>query len=146
MSLSVSTSKTAERKGILTTGNWIVDHVKVIDAWPTQDALVNIESEYRGTGGAPFNVLIALARLGVNFPLAGAGIIGNDEPGDWIIQTCRKFGVDTSLVSRTSEAPTSYTDVMTVHSTGRRTFFHQRGANSLLDEQTIPLCRSNAKI
>jgi sugar/nucleoside kinase (ribokinase family) len=147
MSLDVSASKTtAERKGILTTGNWIVDHVKVIDTWPTQDALANIESEYRGTGGAPFNVSIALARLGVNFPLAGAGIIGNDEPGDWIIQTCRKFGVDTSLISRTSEAPTSYTDVMTVHSTGRRTFFHQRGANSLLDEQTIPLGRSNAKI
>ena len=29
----------SERKGILGAGNWIVDHVKVIDAWPNQDTV-----------------------------------------------------------------------------------------------------------
>ena len=85
----------SERKGILGAGNWIVDHVKVIDAWPNQDTLANIISDYRGTGGSPCNVLIDLAKLGADFPLTGAGIIGQDEPGDWILETCKNIGVNT---------------------------------------------------
>ena len=136
----------SHREGILGGGNWIVDHVKVIDAWPNQDTLANILSDYRGTGGSPCNVLIDLAKLGADFPLTGAGIIGDDEPGDWILQTCKNIGVNTELIRRSSQQPTSYTDVMTVASTGRRTFFHQRGANSLFDGESVPLDTSNAKI
>jgi sugar/nucleoside kinase (ribokinase family) len=136
----------SERKGILGAGNWIVDHVKVIDAWPSQDTLANIISDYRGTGGSPCNVLIDLAKLGADFPLTGAGIIGQDEPGDWILETCKDIGVNTELIRRTSDQPTSYTDVMTVSSTGRRTFFHQRGANALFDVDSVRLDSSNAKI
>jgi sugar/nucleoside kinase (ribokinase family) len=135
-----------DRKGILGAGNWIVDHVKVIDAWPSQDTLANIISDYRGTGGSPCNVLIDLAKLGADFPLTGAGIIGQDEPGDWILETCKNVGVNTALIRRTSDQPTSYTDVMTVASTGRRTFFHQRGANTLFDVDSIRLGASDAKI
>ena len=136
----------SDRKGILGAGNWIVDHIKVIDAWPSQDTLANIRTEFRGTGGAPCNVLIDLAKLGADFPLAGAGIVGQDEPGDWILKTCQKFGVNTGLIRRTDQQPTSYTDVMTVERTGRRTFFHQRGANMLLDADSIRVDSSNAKI
>jgi sugar/nucleoside kinase (ribokinase family) len=136
----------SNRRGILAAGNWIVDHVKVIDAWPNQDTLANILSDYRGTGGSPCNLLIDLAKLGADFPLTGAGLIGHDEPGDWILQTCKKIGVNTELIRRSTEQPTSYTDVMTVASTGRRTFFHQRGANSLFDQESIHLDVSNAKI
>ena len=78
------------RKGILGAGNWIDDYVKVIDAWPNQDTLANILSEYRGTGGSPCNILIDLAKLGADFPLIGAGIVGQDESGDWILETCKK--------------------------------------------------------
>jgi sugar/nucleoside kinase (ribokinase family) len=136
----------SDRKGILGAGNWIVDHVKVIDAWPNQDTLANILSNYRGTGGSPCNVLIDLSKLGADFPLIGAGIIGEDEPGDWILQTCKNYGVNTDLILRRSEQPTSYTDVMTVASTGRRTFFHQRGANILFDGDSLRLESSTAKI
>ena len=136
----------SDRKGILGAGNWIVDHVKVIDAWPSQDTLANIISDYRGTGGSPCNVLIDLAKLGADFQLTGAGIIGQDEPGDWILETCKKVGVNTALIRRTTDQPTSYTDVMTVASTGRRTFFHQRGANTLFDVDSIRLGTSDAKI
>ena len=134
------------RKGILGAGNWIVDHVKIIDAWPNQDTLANILSEYRGTGGSPCNILIDLAKLGADFPLIGAGIVGQDEPGDWILETCKNIGVNTALIQRRSDQPTSYTDVMTVTSTGRRTFFHQRGANALFDADSISLDTCDAKI
>jgi sugar/nucleoside kinase (ribokinase family) len=141
-----SPQKMSDRKGILAAGNWIVDHVKVIDVWPNQDTLANILSDYRGTGGSPCNVLIDLAKLGADFPLTGAGIIGQDESGDWILETCKNIGVNTDLILRQNDQPTSYTDVMTVASTGRRTFFHQRGANALFDEDSICLDTSGAKI
>jgi sugar/nucleoside kinase (ribokinase family) len=136
----------SDRKGILGAGNWIVDYVKVIDAWPSQDTLANIISEYRGTGGSPCNILIDLARLGADFPLTGAGIIGQDAAGDWILETCKYIGVNTDLIRRRSDQPTSYTDVMTVASTGRRTFFHQRGANALFDIDSVCLDTCDAKI
>jgi sugar/nucleoside kinase (ribokinase family) len=40
---------------------------------------------------------------------------------------------------RTPEAPTSYTDVMTVEATGRRTFFYQKGANALFGDEDCRL-------
>jgi sugar/nucleoside kinase (ribokinase family) len=135
-----------ERSGILAAGNWIVDHVKIIDLWPSQDALAIIESETGGNGGSPFNILIDLSRLGADFPLAGAGMIGTDPAGDWILEVCQQNRIDISSMHRTDAAPTSYTDVMIVASTGRRTFFHQRGANSLLKGSEIQLESSSAKL
>jgi sugar/nucleoside kinase (ribokinase family) len=135
-----------ERSGILAAGNWIVDHVKVIDLWPSQDALAIIQSETDGNGGSPFNVLIDLSRLGANFPLQAAGMIGTDAAGDWILDVCRRHRIDISSMHRTESAPTSYTDVMTVASTGRRTFFHQRGASALLKGSEIQLESSSAKV
>ncbi len=34
--------KRDKRSGVLAAGNWIIDHVKVIDTWPAQDALATI--------------------------------------------------------------------------------------------------------
>jgi sugar/nucleoside kinase (ribokinase family) len=97
-------------------------------------------------GGAPPNVLAGLARLGAKFPLSGAGIIGYDAAGDWILDQCAKLGIDTRLIARTEEGPTSYTDVMNVERTGRRTFFHQPGVNALLGPESIDLAASSAKL
>lgn len=136
----------AERRGILAGGNWIIDHVKMVDTFPEQDALASILSQSRGTGGAPYNVLIDLAILGASFPLAGVGLVGDDDNGKAILADCSRFGIDAAQVRVTDAAPTSYTDVMTVQSTARRTFFHMRGANSLLAEEHFDLTASNARI
>ena len=135
-----------ERSGILAAGNWIVDHVKLIDTWPSQETLAIISRATQGMGGAPPNVLAGLAKLGAKFPLSGAGIVGYDAAGDWILEQCAKLGIDTRLIIRTNEGPTSYTDVMNVVGTGRRTFFHQRGVNALLGPESIDLASSAAKL
>ena len=135
-----------ERCGILSAGNWIIDHVKIIDNFPAQDTLVNILSQSQGTGGAPYNALVDLAKLGADFPLEAIGLVGDDENGRLILKDCKKFGIDATQIHWTKEAPTSYTDVMTVSSTGRRTFFHARGANALLEEKHFDLEASNARI
>lgn len=134
------------RNGIIAGGNWIVDHVKLIDTWPAQDTLATIVDQSSSNGGAPYNILIDLAHLGARFPLTGIGLVGDDANGKAIIDDCRAHGVDSTGIRITTAAATSYTDVMTVEKTGRRTFFHQRGANAHLDIEHFDFAGAQAKI
>ena len=140
------TIEPSSRHGLLAGGNWIVDHVKMIDVWPAQDALANISTQSDGNGGGPYNVTKNLAKLGCGFPLAGIGLIGRDADGEKISRDCKAHGIDDTAIQQSSAAPTSYTDVMTVSSTGRRTFFHQHGANALLDLPHFDLTKTSARI
>lgn len=118
-------------RGLLAGGNWIIDQVKIIDVYPRPEQLSNIRSQSFGTGGAPFNVLVDLAKSGAPFPLYGAGLVGEDALGEQILETCKENNIHTTYINKTSKAPTSFTDVMTEQEGGRRTFFHARGANAL---------------
>jgi hypothetical protein len=70
------------RRVLLAGGNWIIDQVKLIDVYPQREQLANILSQSQGTGGAPYNVLIDLAKL-PNFLRAGLwqGWFGPIHPG-----------------------------------------------------------------
>ena len=132
------------RAGVLAGGNWIIDHVKLIDAWPAQDTLSTINTQSDANGGGPYNLLKDLAKLDCGFPLAGVGLIGRDADGEKILRDCDAHGIDRIAIQQTN-APTSYTDVMTVRATGRRTFFHQHGANACLDADHFDFSRSTAR-
>lgn len=121
------------RNGILVGGNWIIDLVKIIDVFPGEEKLANILAEYSSNGGSAYNVIKNLARLRVDFPLSAIGLVGDDERGRKIINECTDLGVNTDQLRVTCKSATSYTDVMSVQSVGKRTFFHYRGANALLD-------------
>jgi sugar/nucleoside kinase (ribokinase family) len=136
----------SSRRGILATGIYLVDNVKIIDAWPEQDMLANISTESMSNGGGPYNVLKNLAALKADFPLEAAALLGDDAYAVWIREDCTRHGIDIRQVRTTRDAATSYTDAMCVGSDGRRTFFHQRGANALLSREHIDLAASNAKI
>lgn len=133
-------------RGLLAGGNWIIDQVKLIDVFPQPEQLSNIRSQSTGTGGAPFNVLVDLARTGVPFPLFGAGLVGDDLLGEEILDTCRKYKIDCRHIGTTDKAPTSYTDVMTEQGHGRRTFFHARGANALWKGAELDFKRLHPRI
>jgi len=133
------------RHGILAAGNFIIDYVKMIDAYPQQDMLASILSETSSNGGGPYNILKDLAAMGATFPLEAAGLVGNDVNGEWIRNDCKSAGIDTAQLHLTDEAPTSYTDAMTVVSTGRRTFFHQRGANAHYNDGHLDFSSTRAK-
>jgi sugar/nucleoside kinase (ribokinase family) len=135
----------ASREGILAAGNWIVDYTKIVDIYPAQDALCNILSETHGNGGSPYNLLIDLARLEAPFPLQALGLVGDDKEGEAIRADCLRHNIDTRQLQTTKKAHTSYTDVMSVKETGRRTFFHQRGANALLGPEHFDFTASRAK-
>ncbi len=132
--------------GILAGGNWIIDNVKIVDVYPKEEKLANILKESTSNGGAPYNVLKAISKMGFQFPLKGIGAIGNDERGDYILNECRELQIDSAQVKKVKDTNTSYTDVMTVHGTGRRTFFHSRGANAYLDESYFDFSDCTAKV
>lgn len=132
--------------GILAGGNWIIDNVKIIDVYPKEDKLANILKESNSNGGAPYSVLKAISKMGFQFPLTGIGAIGDDERGDYILNECQKLNIESSQIIKVQDSNTSYTDVMTVLGTGRRTFFHSRGANAHLDESYFSFSGHKSKI
>lgn len=120
------------RTGILAAGNFIRDLTRIIDEYPALDTLANILGIESNNGGAPYNVLKDLSKMGAGFPLYAIGMIGKDVTGNEILEDCRHHGIDIHGIEITGDAGTSFTDVMLEKGTGRRTFFHYRGANALL--------------
>jgi sugar/nucleoside kinase (ribokinase family) len=95
------------RNGIVAGGNWIVDHLKVIDTYPVQDSLANIKEESLSNGGSPYNVLKNLAKLGASFPLKGIGLVGDDAFGKQIKNDCAKHGIDSAAIKVLPRTSTS---------------------------------------
>ena len=133
----------SNRRGLLAGGNWIIDQVKLIDVYPQREQLANIRAQAaQGTGGAPYNILINLAKLGAQFPLTAAGFVGKDLLGEQILADCKRHKIDTKWLRAIATADTSYTDVMTEQKGGHRTFFHYRGANALWKGEEMDFTRT----
>jgi sugar/nucleoside kinase (ribokinase family) len=136
-----------KRAGILAGGSWLIDHVKIIDQYPALDGVCYIEGKQTtANGGSPYNLLTDLSLLKASFSLEAVGLVGNDSDGEFIIEDLKKRAVDVSQMYRTDEAPTSFTDVFSEKASGRRTFFHQKGTNALVDESHFDFAQSEAKI
>ena len=135
---------TSARRGLLAGGNWIVDHVKMINALPRPEQLADIRAAHEGTGGSPYNVLLGLALSGAPFPLFAAGLVGKDDAGSRILADCKRRKIDLKNLAATSKAATAFTDVMTEEIGGRRTFFHSRGANALWAGEDLHFARHKA--
>jgi len=134
------------RNGILAAGHWIVDCVKRIDHWPEPCTLARIEQQQIANGGFAFNLLSDLVALDSSCPLFGAGLIGDDAHGRFIRERCRQLKINDTMLRVTTDAPTSFTDVMTEKGSGRRTFFYCPGANEKLSEDHLRNLVMPAKI
>ncbi len=127
-----------EKRGFVLGGTLIVDHVKIIDLYPTEGTLAIILESSKGIGGCPTNNSVNLKILDPELPVAVMGRIGDDENGRYVLDTLQKRQIETHAVTISPDKPTSYTDVMTVEKTGHRTFFHDRGANAEWTIDHIP--------
>jgi sugar/nucleoside kinase (ribokinase family) len=123
-----------------------MDQVKIIDKYPSQEALSSILSQENSNGGSAYNISKDLCKMQVGFPVEAIGLVGDDSRGHHIVKECGILGINTRQLQKIKEAGTSYTDVMSVKGNGKRTFFHYRGANSLLDVQHFDFAVSQAKI
>jgi len=124
---------------IVLSGTWIVDYIKFIDYYPQIGYLSYIRKESMGIGGGPHNVGINLRRLDASLPLYALGKVGKDKAGEIILEKLKRENIDTRWIKIEPNSPTSYTDVMTEIDTGRRTFFHNQGANTLLNISDFPI-------
>jgi sugar/nucleoside kinase (ribokinase family) len=135
-----------KRHGILTAGNFLVDFIKLIDDYPSEDMLTIIRSQTRSNGGGPYNMVKNLVRMKAEFPIQAAALLGDDDNGRWILDDLQSEGIDTTFVHFTAERGTSFTDVMCNQKNGRRTFFHDPGTNALFDGSQIDFTATSAKI
>lgn len=131
------------RRGIIGAGNWVADIIKEIDHWPGEGNLCNILRQETAPGGGACNVLFDLAALGTDIPLYAVGCLGDDSTGHWLHDEIRQRHIDVAGMCFTP-LPTSYTDVMSGQ--GKRTFFHCRGASTLLDIEHITRLEVQAKV
>ena len=114
------------KTGIAVAGTILVDKLNEIGAYPASGELTKILSVSRAVGGAVPNVGIDIKRVDPAITVKAVGKIGKDSEGDFLVNTLEGNGVDASLLVR-GEAPTSFTDVMSIVG-GQRTFFTYPGA------------------
>ena len=129
--------------GIAVAGNALLDHYKVVDAFPAESALTTVRSVVSVPGGLLCNCAIGLARLDPELRIPVVGIVGDDPDGDLLTQHLERHrGIDTAQLHRAGR--TSFTDVMEDSSTKTRTFFHFRGSNADLDVDHFDLDQLDA--
>ncbi len=124
------------KRGIACAGNWIVDIVHTIEAWPQKSDLVRIRDEVEGTGGGAANVLLALSAFRTGLPLYALGLIGTDRHAETVLAAVRGAGADTAGLKQTPRAPTAHTHVMNLPGDSR-TFFYHPGTNDLLSDEDV---------
>jgi len=133
------------RRGLLAGGNWIIDQVKIIDVYPQPEQLANIRRQSQGTGGAPYNVLIDLARSGVPFPLFGAGMVGDDD------LDAKSWATAANIRSTRATSP-RHQGAHLLYGRDDRSrpwpphVFHARGANALWTGRDLDFQKSTARI
>ncbi len=134
------------RSGFISAGCWTIDRIKVIDAWPSEDALSHIASVEQLGGGCAHSFGIDLKKLDPAIPVEAIGLLGQDADGEFLRNRAKNHGLNVSLLQMTEDAATPFTDVMTVSSTGRRTFFYHPGSNDLLNPDHFDLAQTNGAV
>src|SRR5689334_16002671 len=86
---------------VVALGELLVDFVPTV----TGRSLGETEAFKQAAGGAPANVAVGLARLGV--PSAFMGMVGEDGFGHFLADTLQEAGVDVSPLLFTAQAPTA---------------------------------------
>lgn len=117
---------------VITMGEALIDFVpQQVDCF-----LEEVSDFHRAPGGAPANVAVGLARLGVNTGFMGK--VGNDAFGRFLQRTLAENEVDTSQLVLTEEAMTTLAFV-SLRSDGERdfAFYRKPGADMLYRTEEV---------
>lgn len=114
-----------------------------LSADPFQAHSTPLERIAMQAGGDAANEALMLARLG--HPPALISVLGQDAPGDFVLDTLRRGGVDTSLVAREEGLDTGI-NIVLVRDDGERSFITSRSGSlrRLSAEHIWPALRSPA--
>ncbi|MBL6946472.1 MAG: carbohydrate kinase family protein, partial [Rhodospirillales bacterium] len=126
-------------RGLISGGSVVTDIIKIIDRFPPQDEVSIVRSIKRWGGGPALNILLNLRLLGADYPLAAIGTMGDDDHADFLRSLLRDHDVNTERLFTIPGQPSAQVDVMTVETTGRRTFFYLPGAANLTTAEHFDL-------
>ena len=132
--------------GVAVAGSLVADVIKMISDYPEKGMLADIFSQSYGIGGCVSNTAVGIKKLDPSIEVKSIGLTGKDNEGKFLKEKLTELGIDTSLIQATEKEVTSFSDVMTVKSTGERTFFHNRGACRLFDESCMHLDTLDAEL
>lgn len=139
-------SGTPSRHGIISAGTWCVDRIKLVNQWPQEEHLADIVGTDQQGGGSAHNLGVDIRKLDSAIPVEAIGLTGSDEGGNFLLSKASQAGIDTSQLHRSTDTLTSFTDVISSAKTGKRTFFHYRGANDLLSPDHFDFSHTNGRI
>lgn len=108
---------------IITLGEMLIDFVPTINGV----TLIDAPAFQKAPGGAPANVAVGLARLGVHSGFMGK--VGEDAFGHFLAQTLEQDGVDISALRFSDEARTALAFV-TLTADGEREFMFYRNPSA----------------
>lgn len=109
----------------------------LIDFTPAGENELGMQLFSRNPGGAPANVLAMYAKLGGK--TAFLGKVGQDTFGDFLVQSMRDAGIDTSFVCRDREVPTTLAFVqLDAHGDRSFSFYRKPGADIRLEAAEAP--------
>lgn len=117
---------------IITMGELLIDFIP-----DKKDCKLKDVNKFRkAAGGAPANVAVALARVGIS--AAFIGKVGADAFGDFLLETMSEQQVDTTNIVRTEEAMTTLAFV-SLTGKGERdfAFYRKPGADMLLEAKEV---------
>ncbi|OED37629.1 hypothetical protein AB833_22780 [Chromatiales bacterium (ex Bugula neritina AB1)] len=140
------TTADRQRNGVISAGTWALDRIKLIDGWPQEEHLAKITATDRQGGGSGYNLAIDLRKLDSSIPVEAIGLIANDADGEYLLQQAQAIGINTAQLHRTDKAGTSFTDVMSDTTNGKRTFFHFPGTSDLLCPDHFDFKSCNGRI
>lgn len=134
------------RRGIVTGGTWCVDHNKLIEFWPGEDAVAEILSDDRQGGGSGCNLAIDMRRLDPALPVETVGLVGDDDDGRFLLAQADAHGIGRAQLHVTGAAPTHATDAFCSQRSGRRTHIYYQGAAALLTPDHFDLRATSGRI
>ncbi|EON72634.1 carbohydrate kinase family protein [Lysinibacillus sphaericus] len=107
----------------------------LIDFTPTGQSglLASVEHFTKHAGGAPANVAAVCAKFGQQAALLSQ--VGQDAFGDFLIETLKQAGVETTYITQTTEGDTSLAFVSLTDDGERDFLFYRRNAADLLYRQ-----------
>ncbi len=109
--------------------------VRPVESIPDGDGGLLVEQITMTAAGTAGGTALVLAKLGAQVRSAGA--IGADVAGDVLLTLLARDGVDTALLLRRDDAPTS-ASVLPIRPDGSRPAFHQIGANGTYGLDDVP--------
>lgn len=132
------------KEGITVAGNLIADVVYTIYVYPQKGNLTWMRNPVAHTGGIN-NLIIDLARLDSKIPIKVSGVVGDDENGQFIVDSLREYP-NINIEGIVKKGRTAVTFAMTEKESKQRTFFFDPGTSLEFNEKQIDFKKIKADI